>query len=258
MNRRQFLKSSALATAAGMSATGLSAAAEALPESKSAPPLRVAVVTGGHPYDVTNFRRLFRELPGLAADVQHLEDFAASPEAVRDGYDVVVFYLMFMDGPSDDKSPWYAGKPKAALARVLAGARGVVLLHHAIMAYPKWDVWSDAVGIANRSNAPEHFSYHLNQTVPLQAAPTHVITRGLGDFSWPDETYQMNGAGAGSDVILTTTHERSMGSIAWTRERKGGGRTFVFQSGHDDQTWREHNFRELLRRGILWSAKRRA
>ena len=42
--------------------------------------LRVAVVTGGHAFDVPNFHRLFRQLPGIDAYPQHLEHFASSPE----------------------------------------------------------------------------------------------------------------------------------------------------------------------------------
>jgi hypothetical protein len=251
MNRKTFLT----ITLAALALTTAAALADDAPTNSVPKPLRVAVVTGGHPYDVANFRRLFRELPGIVADVQHLEDFCASPEAVRDGYDAVVFYVMFLNGP-DDQAPWYAGRPKAALARVLDGAQGVVILHHAIMAYPAWAAWSDAVGITNRSNAKENFSYHLDQRLTLKPMATHPIARGLGEFSWTDETYRMPAAGEGSALVLTTEHERSMGSIAWTRERKNGARTFVFQSGHDNQTWREKNFREVLRRGILWSAKK--
>ena len=81
-------------------------------DSPSAPPtgaansdssaLRVAVVTGGHSFDVQNFYRLFRELPGIDAYPQHLEHFSSSPEEVRDAYDAVVFYGMGSGVPVEE------------------------------------------------------------------------------------------------------------------------------------------------------------
>ncbi len=78
-------------------------------------PVRVAVITGGHSYDVPNFHLLFRALPGIDAYIQHMNDFASSPQDVRNGYDVVLFYTMFMDEPTDEGLPWHAGKPLTAL-----------------------------------------------------------------------------------------------------------------------------------------------
>ena len=41
--------------------------------------------------------------------------------------------------------------------------------------------------------------------------------------------------------------------IGWTRDRPNG-RTFCFQSGHDDQTWTNPTFRTVLERGVKWVA----
>ena len=38
--------------------------------------IKVAVVTGGHRFDVPNFHGLFRKLEGVDAFIQSLEDFA--------------------------------------------------------------------------------------------------------------------------------------------------------------------------------------
>ena len=39
--------------------------------------IKVAVVTGGHRFDVPNFHGLFRKLEGVDAYIQSLEDFAS-------------------------------------------------------------------------------------------------------------------------------------------------------------------------------------
>jgi type 1 glutamine amidotransferase len=68
-----------------------------------------------------------------------------------------------------------------------------------------------------------------------------------------DETYTMNEPGDDSEVLLTTTHEKSMKSIGWVRRFKSS-RVFCFQSGHDNESWNNAEFRKMLERGIRWSA----
>ncbi len=214
-------------------------------------PVKTAVVTGGHSYDVVNFQRLFRGLDGIEPYVQHIDDFASSDEDVRDSYDTVVFYIMLTDGPSDEGQPWYAGKPKAALEHLGGAAQGILLLHHAILAYPEWRLWDEIVGIQDRS-----FGYHLGESVRIEVAdPDHPITRDLSGWEMVDETYTMAEPAAGSRALLSVDHPKSMKTVAWTREYKRS-RVFCLQSGHDNQTWGTGGFSEVLRRGILWCAER--
>lgn len=65
------------------------------------------MVTGGHPFDVLSFHKLFRSMPCVDAIIQHMDDFATSPVKVRDSYDAVLFYIMLMQGPSNEGLPWY-------------------------------------------------------------------------------------------------------------------------------------------------------
>ena len=211
--------------------------------------IRVAVVTGGHSYDVPSFHGLFRQMPEVDAYIQHMDDFASSPEAVRDSYDVVVFYIMLMDGPSDEGLPWYAGKPAEAVAHLGATAQGILVLHHAILAYPNSFEWRDITGVDGHT-----FDYFIGETVHVDVADgAHPITSGLQAWDMIDETYTMSEPGADSTVLLTVDHEKSMKSIAWTRQH-GKSRVLCLQSGHDNDTWQNMGFREVLRRGIRWCA----
>ena len=74
--------------------------------------IKVAVVTGGHRFDVPNFHRLFRKIEGVDAYIQPLEDFASSREEDRDFYDVAVFYNMHKEGPTDENRPGWMGRPR--------------------------------------------------------------------------------------------------------------------------------------------------
>ena len=217
----------------------------------SAQDITLAVVTGGHSYEVPSFHRLFRSLDGIETCVQSMDDFASSSEAVRDGYDVVLFYIMLMEGPSDEGLPWYAGKPKTALEHLGETTQGILVLHHALLAYPKWPLWADLVGIADPS-----FGYYIGEQVHVGVANAdHPVTRGIEPWDMVDETYTMADAGPDSDILLTIDHPKSMKTIAWTRQFKRS-RVFCFQSGHDDRTWANASFREVLRRGIHWCAAR--
>lgn len=128
-------------------------------------PIRCAVITGGHGYHVLNFHRFFRGLAGVDAYIQHMDDFASARASVRDGYDVVLFYTMLMDGPTDDGGPWYAGRPKTALEHLGETEQGIAFLHHAILAYPQWPVWSEMVDILDRG-----FDHHPEQTLRVEIA----------------------------------------------------------------------------------------
>ena len=214
-------------------------------------PVKTAVVTGGHPFDVVNFHHLFEGLEGVRAYVQHMDDFATTSERERDSYESVVFYTMLRSEPRDEGLPGYLGKPRAVLEHLGETGQGILLLHHAILGSANWPLWNELVGIRDRS-----FGYHHDQSVRVEpAAVAHPITRGIAAWEMIDETYTMADAGEDSDTLLTTHHPKSMRTLAWTRTHKNA-RVFCFQSGHDNQTWVNGEFRGILRRGIHWCARR--
>jgi uncharacterized protein (TIGR02145 family) len=57
----------------------------------------------------------------------------------------------------------------------------------------------------------------------------------------------------GNDVLLTTNHPENDEPIAWTR-KYGKSRVFNIQLGHDENTYNCPEFRELIVRGIRWTA----
>jgi uncharacterized protein len=248
-SRRDFLRRASVAGFAAGGLSGLALGAEAESAAANTPAINVAVVTGGHSYDVVNFHKLFGSLPGVNAVIQHMDDFAASPANVRDSYDAVCFYIMLMQGPTDQGQPWYAGRPKDALEHLGSTPQGILVLHHALLAYPQWPVWSDIVGIKDRK-----FGYQMGQKLHINVLDAqHPITQGMSAWDMIDETYSMADAGPDSKVLLTVEHPKSMKTIGWTRQHKKA-RVFCYESGHDNQTWVNAGFRQVLQRGLLWCA----
>jgi len=200
--------------------------------------IKVAVIVGWHPYDVVNFQKLFESIDGTECYIQHMEQFTSSDKERRQWYDVLVFYNMHSD------------TPETALSELGETKQGIFVLHHALLAYPQWSVWSEICGIDDR-----RFDYHLNQTVELQIADqSHSITEGISDFSLVDETYTMKNAGTDSKILITANHPKSMESIAWVRKYKNSP-VFCFESGHDNSTFSNGNFRKIVKQAIVWLAK---
>lgn len=216
--------------------------------------LRVAIITGGHAFDLPPFYQMARSLEGMDVYVQHLENFASSPEEVRDAYDGVVFYTMHVPVPEDD-GPWFLGRQRSAIERLFERGQGVVVLHHSILAFSTWAFWDDVVGMIHRRTGDRfRYTFGLDLTVRM-INEGHPITAGLEDFQIRDEGYRMDDETVNGEVLLMVEHPDSMPIVGWVR-KVGRSRVFCDQLGHDAQSWNNPVFREILRRGILWTAGR--
>jgi hypothetical protein len=213
---------------------------------------KIAVVTGGHTFEVETFHDLFCGMPGIDAYIQHLDDFASSTDAVRDRYAAVVFYMMPLESPRDEGLPWYCGKPKTALEHLGSTQQGIVLLHHGIVAYPNWPVWDDIAGVTGRVNA----SYHFDQRIPVEiAAPEHPVVRDIYPWKICDESYVIPDFHPQGQILLTTRYTPSWSVLAWVRQYRNA-RVFCYQSGHDQKAYSDERFRSVLANGIRWTTNR--
>jgi uncharacterized protein len=209
--------------------------------------LKVAVVTGGHPFDVPAFEQAFRTMPSVDFYLQSLDDFTYGPEKAA-AYDVVVFYTMHRLRPGQEL-PWYQKNLFSTLETLGATPQGIIVLHHALVAFLEWPLWSELVGIADRAS-----NYHFGEPVTTSIAAEHPITTGLEPWTMADETYTMNEPQTedGNTALLTTDHPQSLKTLAWTR-RFRKSRVFCYQSGHDARAFENASFRRVLERGILWA-----
>jgi type 1 glutamine amidotransferase len=216
--------------------------------------IRVAVVTGGHAFQVPPFYAVFRAIPEIDFYPQALDEFTFD-EALAGAYDVVVFYHMHRFTPADEL-PWYQSKFFSTLEKLGREGQGICLLHHSLVGFQEWPFWSEVAGMADRTMR----AFHMNQTVETHIAdPGHPVTRGLSDWTMTDETYEMPDAKPedGNRILLTTSHPKSARTLAWARTFRGS-RVLCYQAGHDTQTFDDPNFRRMMRNGILWLTGREA
>jgi len=211
--------------------------------------IAVAVVTGKHTFDIPGFQQMFSSMSNMEFYLQDLENFVADVGKYNDKYDVVLFYNFHQQTPVADERD--GAMILNSINKLAENGQGIFVLHHAILAFPNWEIWSQIVGITDR-----RFGYHGNQTIQTDLMDgSHPITYGLKSWEMVDETYTMNEVGDDSQPLLAIDHVNSMHTVGWTRYY-GNGRVFCYQSGHDNQSFNNPNFRTVLFRGIQWLANR--
>jgi type 1 glutamine amidotransferase len=223
-----------------------------------------AVVSGEHPFNVPGFHNLFRSLPEIDAYPQHMDQFVADWGHVRTRYDVVLFYSFHLDTPPANERGWWQGGTEAALQEPVETGQGIVVLHHAISAFPGWAFWSEMVGIPHASRAAElqaadPSALSFGETLHLEIAdPGHPITSELSTFELYGETWGPLRLipGPTCHILLTTDHPKmATVAMAWTHEF-GTARVFCLQPGHNNDSYADPIFRTVLSRGIQWAAGR--
>lgn len=207
--------------------------------------IKVAVVTGNHVFDVPEFVELFRSMDSIDCYIQDLPNYAADMSNVRKDYDVTLFYCMYGTAP-DQRSG-------TVIERLGETDQGIFVLHHGILGFRDWHIWSAVTGIEDRK-----FTYHPGETICTEITdPAHPITAGLEPWDMLDETYKMNGATDPSNhVILSANHPKSLSTLAWTRKYRNA-LVFCYASGHGTDTYADPNFRKVVERGIHWLAGQR-
>lgn len=214
--------------------------------------IKLAVVTGRHPFDVPAFNSLFRSMPGIDYYPQDLENYVADVGKVRMSYNVVVFYNFHQDTPKPGAERG-SKSTLQALEQLGETSQGIMVLHHALLAYKQWPLWTDIVGVSERT-----FGYHADQSLKVHVAdPTHPITYGVNDWEMVDETYTMADAlpEDGNHILLTTDYPLSMRTLGWTRQYRNS-RVFCLESGHGEQAFRTAGFMAIMANALRWLAVR--
>mgnify|MGYP001206898301 FL=1 len=207
--------------------------------------IHVAVVTGHHNFDVPGFQKLLDSMPQATFYLQDLHNFVSDEGKFNETYKAVIFYNFHQESPVTSQAQ--DARLVQAIDKLAQNGQGLLILHHALLAFPDWTVWNQIVGISNRK-----FRYATNQTVETEVvAKNHPITDGLQRWEMIDEIYGMIDARDDSQFILSTRHPDSMKYLAWTREYKNS-RVFCYQSGHDNLAFSNPSFRQVISQAINW------
>ncbi|MEZ6140469.1 MAG: ThuA domain-containing protein [Zavarzinella sp.] len=188
-------------------------------------------------------------------------------EAVFDNADALVFYMDGRGGhpvvKKDDK-----GDRMDRIQKLIDRGVGWVNLHYAVDYLPVHG--KRVLGWMGGYYEPD-YSINPHWDAAFRALPKHPVTSGVKPFVINDEWYyNMRFVEGMKNVtpILTAIppdntrrteaarmHPGRPEHVAWTYERKDGGRGFGFTGGHFHRNWGDENFRKLVVNAILWSAK---
>ena len=164
-----------------------------------------------------------------------------------DDYDVIV--LHFMDWEVPDPGP----PARANLKRLIAGGKGLVLVHFACGAFQQWP---EFVELAGRVWDPKLRGHdpHGKFTVKI-TDPQHPAMKGLKDFETVDELYTCL-AGPTPIKVLATARSKVDGKdypMAFVLDY-GKGRVLHSVLGHDVQAFASPDVKRLFRNACAWSA----
>src|SRR5260370_19672399 len=133
-----------------------------------------------------------------------------------------------------------------ALLDFVEGGKGLIALHCASYCFLNSDKYVSLVGAQFKS----HETGTFRATV---AEPDHPIMNGYKGFESFDETYMHVKHNEKNRTVLEYRVEGDV-KEPWTWVRtQGKGRVFYTAWGHDQRTWSNPGFQELVDRGIRWA-----
>lgn len=225
-------------------------AATAGAASSAEPPpdaLRVLVVTGGHDFPAS-FYAVFEGRPEWRWTHAPSNEEAFAQEIVP-RFDVLVLY---------DYSQKLAEEGKARLRAFAEAGRGIVVLHHALCDYQDWPWFEELVGgryLMSDEGDRKASTYRHDVELLVKPAGSHPIVDGLGPMRLVDETYRGMRISPRVTPLLEIDHPDGDRWVAWVSPYEPA-RVVAIQLGHDERAHRSPGYHELVRRAILWSARR--
>src|SRR5688572_17518360 len=139
-----------------------------------------------------------------------------------------------------------APEQEQALLDYVASGKGFIPLHCASYCFLNSPKYIELVGAQFKSHKTGTFGTML-------AEREHPIMRGFGGFESWDETYVHTRHNDKDRTVLEYRQEGdSREPWTWVRTH-GKGRVFYTAWGHDQRTWSNPGFQNLVERGIRWA-----
>ena len=134
---------------------------------------------------------------------------------------------------------------EAALRSFVQGGKGLIALHSAAGCFKNSEWYIKAIGGQFASHSEGSFKASIVNA-------EHPVMKDIPEFTTWDETYVHKNLN--SDI--TVLSERVEGNVrepyTWVRN-EGKGRVFYTAYGHEDKTWTNLGFLDLVRNGTLWA-----
>jgi putative membrane-bound dehydrogenase-like protein len=133
---------------------------------------------------------------------------------------------------------------KALLGFVEAGG-GLIPVHCASFCFQNSEKYIELVGAQFKSHETGTFQARITNR-------EHPIAKNLQEFSTWDETYIHQKHSHDRTILMERVEGEHKEPWTWIKEH-GKGRVFYTAYGHDERTWANPGFHELMKEGILWA-----
>ncbi|WP_109699295.1 PVC-type heme-binding CxxCH protein [Chitinophaga deserti] len=167
----------------------------------------------------------------------YADDPAVLDEEILRHYDVLMLYANH-----DSITP----SQEAALLGFVKGGKGFVPVHCASYCFRNSAEFVKMTGGQFKTHDTGTFNVTTLDT-------THPVMQGLQPFTTWDETYIHDHLSDDRTVLQERPEQGRNEPWTWVKEY-GSGRVFYTAYGHDERTWSQTGFHQLLKNGILWAA----
>ncbi|WP_339842189.1 PVC-type heme-binding CxxCH protein [uncultured Maribacter sp.] len=151
-------------------------------------------------------------------------------------YDGLIIYANHEEISKDEE--------KALLDFVKEG-KAFIPLHSASFCFKNSPEYIDLVGAQFMSHETGTFTAEITNK-------EHPITKNLKPFETWDETYVHDKIADDITVLMERVEGDHREPWSWVKE-VGEGKVFYTAYGHDERTWENKGFQELVKEGILWA-----
>jgi uncharacterized protein len=134
---------------------------------------------------------------------------------------------------------------EAALKSFVEEGKGLVPLHSASGCFLNSEWYIKTIG----GQFASHKTGDFKTTI---VRPEHPVMKGMADFTTWDETYILKNINPDMTVLTERVEDGNHYPYTWVRN-EGKGRVFYTAYGHEDRTWSNIGFLNLVRNGVLWA-----
>jgi uncharacterized protein len=134
---------------------------------------------------------------------------------------------------------------EAAMKEFVEGGKGLVPLHSAAGCFRNSEWYIKTIG--------GQFESHKTGTFKnIILKPDHPAMKGITGFETFDETYVHKNLNPDKIILGERVEGDHHEPYTWVRNQ-GKGRVFYTAYGHEDSTWTNIGFLDLVRNGVLWA-----
>jgi type 1 glutamine amidotransferase len=209
--------------------------------------IKLLMITGGHEFEEAPFFEMFDSFRGVSYEV--LGDSGSIDPysyAADKNINVLVFYHMTRQIFADRQ---------ASFLKLLEQGKGMVFLHHSLVAYQNWPEFENIIGgryFLDSTQGSSPSTYHEEVNISLSIVDkTHPVTKGIEDFQIFDEVYGNYRVLPRVQPLVSTNHPESTPLVGWANSYKNSRIVFI-QPGHGPQIFADPNYRKMLQQAIRW------